>query len=221
MRGLLGMMAGDRAIEGSSARDADPNSTALLEAHIPGLRRFARALLRGNREHADDLVQDSLERALSNWHRRRLEGDLRSWVYTIVYNRFLTEKRRQRRYAAWHSLTECVDKDLPAVEGGQASALVHRDLLRGFAELPQEQRAVLLLVGVEDFSYKDAARILGVPIGTVMSRLSRGRERLRQYMNGESTRPDARVSSLNDDRSAAKMSSSRWRGLTPRVASPV
>ena len=180
------MVTEDRSTGGRlSLRDAGPNSTALLEAHIPGLRRFARALLRGNQEHADDLVQDSLERALSNWHRRRLEADLRSWVYTIVYNRFLTEKRRWRRYASYHSLTECLDKDLPAVDGGQGSALIHRDLLRGFAELPQEQRAVLLLIGVEDFSYKDAARILGIPIGTVMSRLSRGRERLRQFMNGE------------------------------------
>lgn len=74
--------------------------------------------------------------------------------------------------------------DQPGVDGGQEGALAQRDLLRGFAELPEEQRSVLLLVGVDDFSYKEAARILGVPIGTVMSRLSRGRERLRQYMNG-------------------------------------
>jgi RNA polymerase sigma-70 factor (ECF subfamily) len=183
------------------------------------LRRFARALLRGNREHADDLVQDSLERALSNWHRRRVEADLRSWVYTIIYNRFLTEKRRQRRCAGYHSLAECPDKDLPAVDGGQGSALIQRDLLRGFAELPQEQRAVLLLVGVEDFSYKDAARILGVPIGTVMSRLSRGRERLRQHLNGERAKPQIGVPRLDQNELAAELGQRRRRDLTPGIAS--
>lgn len=203
----------------SSLHAAGPNSTALLEAHIPGLRRFARALLRGNQEHADDLVQDGLERALSNWHRRRLEADLRSWIYTIVYNRFLTEKRRQRRHLACHPLTECLDKDLPTVDGGQGSALVHRDLLRGFAGLPHEQRAVLLLVGVEDFSYQEAARILGIPIGTVMSRLSRGRERLRQHMNGERTHSEIGLPRWNEKELAAGMDPRRRRGLTPRIAS--
>jgi RNA polymerase sigma-70 factor (ECF subfamily) len=218
VRGLLGMVAEDRSIKGSSVGEANPSSTALLEAHIPGLRRFACALLRGNQQHADDLVQDSLERALSNWHRRRLEADLRSWVYTIVYNRFLTEKRRQRRYAAYHPLAECLDQDLPGVDGGQGSALIQRDLLRGFAELPQEQRAVLLLVGVEDFSYKHAARILGVPIGTVMSRLSRGRERLRQYMNGDCANPGASLPRSHGNKPAAGVNRCGWRGLTHWVA---
>src|ERR1700746_3078552 len=71
--------------------------TSLIEAHIPGLRRFASALLRGDRPGADDLVQDCLERAASRWHLRRAEGDVRGWLYTILYNRFLTEKRRRRR----------------------------------------------------------------------------------------------------------------------------
>ena len=198
-------------------REAGPNSTALLEAHIPGLRRFARALLRGNQEHADDLVQDSLERALANWHQRRLDADLRSWVYTIVYNRFLTEKRRQRQYAAHHFPAECLDQDMPAFDGGQGSALLYRDLLRGFAELPKEQRTVLLLVGVEDFSYKDAARILGVPIGTVMSRLSRGRERLRQYMNGDRVKLDLSLLSSKDEKPAAWINTCRRRDWRQRV----
>jgi hypothetical protein len=100
-------------------------------------------------------------------------------------------------------LAECVDQDLPTADGGQNSALIYRDLLRGVAALPQEQRAVLLLVRVEDFSYKDAARILGVPIGTVMSRLSRGRERLRQYMNGDRAKLDLSLLSSNDQKPAA------------------
>jgi RNA polymerase sigma-70 factor (ECF subfamily) len=80
---------------------------------------------------------------------------------------------------------EVAEAELPGVEGGQDWALEHRDLLRAFAALPEEQRSVVLLIGVEDLSYEEAARVLGVPIGTVMSRLSRGRERLRHYMNGD------------------------------------
>ena len=123
---------------------AMPNRAALIEAQIPGLRRFACALLRGDQE-------------ASNQHRVRRRGP-------------------------HDALTET---ELPGIDGGQYAALEHRDLLRAFAALPQEQRAVLLLVGVEDVSYQEAARVLGVPIGTVMSRLSRGRERLRRSLHGE------------------------------------
>jgi RNA polymerase sigma-70 factor (ECF subfamily) len=157
----------------------------LIEAHIPGLRRFASALLRGDRQGADDLVQDCLERAVSRWHLRRVEGDVRGWLYTILYNRFLSEKHRQRRRGVHDALFEVAEAELPGVDGGQDWALEHRDLLRAFASLPEEQRSVLLLIGVEDLSYQEAARVLGVPTGTVMSRLSRGRERLRHHMNGD------------------------------------
>ena len=161
-----------------------PDRAALIEAHIPGLRRFACALLRGDRERADDLVQDSLERALSRWHLQRAEGSLRGWLYTILYNRFLSDQHRQQRRGAHGQLTEAIEADLPWVSGGQDAALEYRDLMRAFAKLPEEQRAVLLLVGVEDLSYEEAARVLAVPIGTVMSRLSRGRDRLRQFLSG-------------------------------------
>jgi RNA polymerase sigma-70 factor, ECF subfamily len=177
----------------SPARGAPVHVTELLEAHIPGLRRYAYALLRGDRESADDLVQDSLERALSCWHQRRADGDLRGWIYTILYHRFITDRRRQRHDVGHRSLTEILDAEQPGVEGAQEGALVHRDLLRGFAELPEEQRSVLLLIAVEDFSYRETARVLGVPIGTVMSRLSRGREQLRKYMNGERIRARQRA----------------------------
>ena len=166
--------------KGTAMRD----QTSLIEAHIPGLRRFACALLRGDRQGADDLVQDCLERALSSWHLRRAEGDLRGWLYTILYNRFLSERHRRGRRGVPDASLEAAEAELPGVDGGQDWALEQRDLLRGFAGLPEEQRSVLLLVGVEDLSYGEAARVLGVPIGTVMSRLSRGRERLRHYMNG-------------------------------------
>jgi len=82
-------------------------------------------------------------------------------------------------------LTESIEAELPKIKGGQESALEHRDLLRAFAALPEEQRSVLFLVGVEDLSYDETAQVLGVPVGTVMSRLSRGRNRLRQFLNGD------------------------------------
>jgi RNA polymerase sigma factor (sigma-70 family) len=183
----------------SPARGAPGHATELLEAQIPGLRRYAYALLHGDREGADDLVQDSLERALSCWHQRRRDGDLRGWIYTILYHRFLTDRRRQRRNVGRRSLTEILEPEQPGVEGGQEGALAYRDLLRGFAELPEEQRAVLLLIAVEDFSYRETARVLGLPIGTVMSRLSRGREHLRQYMNGEQAGLDQRLQTTTQD----------------------
>jgi RNA polymerase sigma-70 factor, ECF subfamily len=178
---LLSWLLGSRSIDG----DAMPNQAALIEPHIPGLRRFACARLRGDRHSADDLVQDCLERALSRWHQRRTDGDVRGWLYTILYNRFLSDQHRRRRRGMHNALVEVAEAELPGVEGGQNSALEHRDLLRAFATLPEEQRSVLVLIAVEDLSYEEAARVLGVPIGTVMSRLSRGRERLRHLMNGE------------------------------------
>jgi len=154
-----------------------------VEAHIPALRRFARTLLRGDRERADDLVQDCLERAVAHWHKRQPDRELRGWLFTILFNRFVTDHRRRRR-ESWHrSLDELEEADVPGCDGAQERTLACRDLLRGFAELPQDQQTVLLLIAVEDFTYEETARILSVPIGTVMSRLSRGRERLRRYMN--------------------------------------
>jgi RNA polymerase sigma-70 factor, ECF subfamily len=155
---------------------------ALIEAQIPGLRRFATSLLRGDRERADDLVQDTLERALSRWHLRRAGGNLRGWLYAILYNRFLSDQQRLRRRGPHGALSE--DAEIPGIAGGQDSALEHRDLLRAFSTLPEEQRSVLLLIAVEDLSYEEAAQVLSVPIGTVMSRLSRARERLRRRMDG-------------------------------------
>ena len=129
---------------------AMPDRAALIEAQIPGVRRFACALLRGDRERADDLVQDTLERALSSWHLRRSDGSVRSWLYTILHNRFLSDQHRARRRGLHDALT--AETELPGIDGGQDSALEHRDLLRAFSALPEEQRTVLLLIGVEDLS---------------------------------------------------------------------
>jgi RNA polymerase sigma-70 factor (ECF subfamily) len=126
---------------------------------------------------------ESLERALSRWHLRRVEGDLRGWLYTILYNRFLTDRHSESRRGV-HDALISIEAELPGVDGGQEAALAHRDLMGSFVELPEEQRFVLFLIGVEDLSYEEAAHVLRVPISTVMSRLSRGREQLRRYMSG-------------------------------------
>jgi RNA polymerase sigma-70 factor, ECF subfamily len=170
----------------SSSGNAIEQQTALIESHIPGLRRFACALLQGDHERADDLMQHCLEHALAGW-RRRSDADLRGWLYTILYNRFLSDQRRERQRRLRHRFSGFAQASLQDADGRGHSLLENPDLLRAFAELPQEQQSVLLLVGVDDFSYEQAARILSVPIAAVMSQLSCGRERLRQYMNGERT----------------------------------
>jgi RNA polymerase sigma factor (sigma-70 family) len=152
---------------------------ALLEPQIPGLRRYAWALLRDD-EAADDLVQDTLERALSRWGQRRREGDLKAWLFAIQRNLFINGLRQRKRRGP-HVGAEALD-GLPAFDGSSDGAADLRDILAGLDSLPEEQRSVLLLVSVEDLSYQQAAQALGVPVGTVMSRLSRARDKLRQFM---------------------------------------
>ena len=154
----------------------------LVEPLIPALRRYARSLLR-NREAADDLVQDCLERAVSRWHQRRVDGDARTWLFAILHN-LAINSLRQRTRRGWHVPVEDVDESAFAHAPAQDDRLRHRDLLTGLAALPEDQRAVLLLVAVEDLTYAEAARVLAIPIGTVMSRLARGREKLARSLEG-------------------------------------
>ncbi len=149
-----------------------------IVAEIPRLRRYARALT-GDVARADDLVQDTLERALGKWPLWR-PGNLRAWLFSIMHNLFVNKLRSPRVvvYPGDGALPE-----LPT-RATQSDALELQDLARNLSLLSEEQREVLLLVGLEDLSYEDTARILGVPIGTVMSRLSRGRERLRVLLAG-------------------------------------
>ncbi len=163
--------------------------TQLLEPLIPALRRYARALLR-DRTSADDLVQDCLERAVAHWSQRRAGGDARSWVFTILHNLAMTELKRKAARSSDVDF-ESVEASLPAPPS-QEDGLHYRDLQRALAALPQEQRAVMLLVSVEDLSYADAAKVLGIPLGTVMSRLSRAREKLLKSVNELSVEPAQR-----------------------------
>src|SRR5205085_9483426 len=136
----------------------------------PRLRRYARALV-GERAAADDLVQDTLERAWTKLHLYRQGTDLRAWLFTVMHNVHVNRMRATR-------LTDPLDDEMPelAQRGTQPDALVLRDLDRAIARLPADQRAVLLLVTLEEKSYEAVAPTLGVPIGTVMPRLSRARE---------------------------------------------
>ena len=145
---------------------------------IPRLRRYARALA-GDRIMADDLVQDTLERAWSKFHLYRRGTDLRAWLFTVMHNVYVNQLRASRPVAP-------LDEDMPELAQAprETDMLVMRDLDAAIRRLPPEQRQVLLLVALEDMSYDEAARALEIPLGTVMSRLARAREKLRAMLSG-------------------------------------
>ncbi len=148
-----------------------------IAAHIPRLRRYARALV-GDGHRADDLVQDTLERSLTKFHLWRSGSDLRAWLFTIMHNVFINQLKARREFAL-DDVAEAALQSAP-----QSDPLEMRDLDAALRLLRAEQREVLLLVGLEQLSYAEAGKALGIPIGTVMSRLSRARERLRILMSG-------------------------------------
>ncbi len=158
-----------------SSRDA-------IIAEIPRLRRYARALT-GRADVADDLVQDTLERALDKWHFWQRERDLRPWLFSIMHNLHVDGRRRESR-VEFHDDDDLL---LPVQRATQTDALEVRDLERALTLLPLDQREVLLLIGLEEMSYAEVARALKIPQGTVMSRLSRARGRLKAVLAGEST----------------------------------
>lgn len=154
---------------------------AAILACIPSLRRYARGLT-GDPHRADDLVQDTLERAWSRYSRWQRRGELRAWMFGIMHNHFIDGVRANQRQADQAGAGELPDVPVRAT---QTDHLEVRDLDRCLQGLPAEQRQVLLLVCVEDLSYQETAQVLGVPMGTVMSRLSRARERLGALMQGQ------------------------------------
>lgn len=158
-----------------------------LEAEIPALRRYARVLLRDG-ERAEDLLQDCLERALARRHLWR-PGSLRGWLFRMMRNLHLNEVRRQQRRPAGES----IDDHEPALPATQGLRLEVNRVLAAFEQLPEAQREALLLIAVESLSYREAARILEVPEGTVVSRVSRARERLRMLSDNGPRVPLRRV----------------------------
>ena len=149
---------------------------AQIVEQLPGLRRYARALT-GDAWAADDLVQDTLERASRKWLLWRSGSDLRAWLFTLMHNLYLNQRRGLLEVQALDA------QALAALAGADGVACdVAIDIDRCLQRLPAEQRAVLLLVTLEDMAYADVARVLGIPIGTVMSRLSRARRRMRELL---------------------------------------
>jgi len=148
-----------------------------VEAQIPRLRRYARALTREDAQ-ADDLIQDCLVRALAKKHLWQEGTDLRAWLFTILHNQHVNGVRRSIREGTIVELSDT----LPPVrrDAAQGDRLNLRDLDRAMALLPDEQRSVILLIGLEGMAYEQAAKIIGVPVGTI--RLSRGRNMLRRLM---------------------------------------
>ena len=148
-----------------------------VQAAIPALRRYARALTR-EVESADDLVQDTLVRALRSEHLFH-GGDVRSWLYTILTN---LNRNRLRSLARRPVLLPIDDADAPDMSGPEAGG---RDISRALATLVEEQRVALLLVVLEGLTYREVANVQNVPIGTVMSRLARARAQVKAYLDGE------------------------------------
>lgn len=156
----------------------NPDSETLLSC-IPRLRRYVRALV-GDRAAADDLVQDTLERAWGKFALWRRGSDMHAWLFGIMHNLHVDQLRKP--------LLQTRELDEAAADlsnhATPTDALALRDLQTALGRLPDEQREILLLVALQEMTYEEVANTLDIPIGTVMSRLSRGRERLRLLMDG-------------------------------------
>lgn len=152
-----------------------PLDDETLSALIPRLRRFARSLAT-DPAAADDLVQIALERALTRGGSRRDEAALQPWLFSVLYRQFIDEHRRAARWKRVAALFASEEEPRPPTPD---QVFESRTSLAAFDRLPAEQRALLMLVSVEGLGYREAAAVLGIPIGTVMSRLSRARQALR------------------------------------------
>lgn len=169
-----------------NGRDGVDDVRWLMAREIPRLRRYALALT-GNPTAADDLVQDCLERAIRKRHLWKRHGSIRNWLYRIQYNVFINQsahRRRARRHIPLDEMPAALSE--PARQEHQVAC---HDIAEAMQRLPEEQRAAIALTALEGLSYDEAADVLGIPIGTLRSRLSRGRESLRNLY----TEPGARA----------------------------
>lgn len=162
-----------------------------LLAAIPRLRRYARGLV-FDAAAADDLVQTALERALTHWHQFDQRRDIVVWLVGITHHAFIDDRRRERRVRVVDPAEVLAESDLQRYEPAPDIAL-RMDLAAALARLPPEQREPLLMVSIEQFSYAECAQALGIPIGTVMSRISRARTALRALLDGSECAPPARA----------------------------
>jgi RNA polymerase sigma-70 factor (ECF subfamily) len=153
----------------------------LIEFEIPGLRRYARSLVH-NTPAVDDLVQDTLLRALEKQDHWQPGTNLRAWVFTIMHNQYVNNVRK----SVVRGVEVLPEKAGLTTAASQISTIEFRDLRRILATLPEEQRSVVVMTCVEDLGYEEVAAILKIPVGTVRSRLSRARDIVRARMLGES-----------------------------------
>jgi RNA polymerase sigma-70 factor, ECF subfamily len=160
-----------------------------LETCVPALRRYARALTR-NFDRADDLVQDTLERAISRRGLFRPRGPMRPWLFTVLTNLHRNSLRSERRRGQTIDLDTVPDLATPAPQPGHVALA---ELARAIETLPLDQKEALLLVTLEGLPYQDAADILSIPLGTLMSRLGRARATLRQLTGTEAQPPHLRT----------------------------
>jgi RNA polymerase sigma factor (sigma-70 family) len=163
----------------------DPNPTSFAQAiaaQLPRLRRYATALA-GNGAVADDLVQDCVERALSREGTLRDASRLGAWLRTILYSIYISALRERQRRGIAVAVDELADDLALTAPRGDEGAV--RDLVRAMGTLSPDHRQILVLVGVEGMSYREVAELLDLPVGTVMSRLARARERLRAVLDGD------------------------------------
>jgi RNA polymerase sigma-70 factor (ECF subfamily) len=181
--GSCGCFSYEQGIESIVADDEG------IITYIPHLRRYARALT-GDHVSAEDLVQDTLERAWQRMALWRPGTNIRAWLFTIMHNLYVNQIKASAR--GMRRSENPTELDVP-VSAAQDDRLELRDLNRALQQLPHEQREVVLLIGLEQLSYDQAAKVLGVPIGTVMSRLSRGREQLRSIMSRGGSSPQLKV----------------------------
>jgi RNA polymerase sigma factor (sigma-70 family) len=150
-----------------------------VEPMLPTLRRYARGML-GDTDTADDVVQDCLEKVVANWDRRKNDNP-RTWVFTILHNLAVNKLRQRSRRGVPVDLDDVPDRVF-ASEPTQDRNLFGKEVLSAMETLPDDQRGILLMISVEELTYSEASKVLGVPVGTVMSRLSRAREKLRQAL---------------------------------------
>ncbi|MCW8308729.1 MULTISPECIES: RNA polymerase sigma factor [Acidiphilium] len=153
-----------------------------IEETIPSLRRYASALL-GGRQDADDLVHDCLVLALAHIKPRMTESEVRPWLFTIIRNHFISGRRKIVARGTSIDIDEAAAL-MPATAPVQEQRMQMHELSKGLAALPDDQREVFLLITLEGFEYAEVAAMLGIPLGTVMSRLSRARDHLRDFMDG-------------------------------------
>jgi len=163
---------------------------ALLPGLLPRLWAFALRIT-GDKHDAEDLVQLACVRALERAHQFQPDSSVLSWMFSIVHSTWINELRS--RNVRGRSRSEWDEDLLETISDPEASTpetdLMHHQIISAVNELPEAQREVMLLVGVEQFSYKEAAEILNVPMGTVMSRLSRARQAIGALFNPVDKKP--------------------------------